>query len=403
MARQIRILHGADFHLGSPFSGLSSDKAAIRRNEQFATLQAVISLCKEHQVQLLLLAGDILDQSRLDLPRQREMMELLAEIPETYIFIAPGNHDPYTKDSPYCQLSWPGHVHIFGAEFSGIYLPEHQAVVWGIGFSAPRSGRSLLPSEFQIQEQAFRNQIIGLSNPEELPEDTIHIGVVHGDVKAHEGERSSYNPIPWSWIGNSGLDYLALGHVHEASGLRQIRQTYFAYPGCPEGRGFDEVGVKGVYIGELAKARASLDFVPVGRRSYFRQTISVEGCSTQREIIQRVQQHLVGEFGSDWERHIYRITLIGALPGDFVPNLSAIKEQLQNDFFVVRMEDKTRPLLNWDEIAKESSLRGVFARKFQQRLEAANLAQDTEAVRLLEAAFTIGLRAFENEVSFHDN
>ena len=58
------------------------------------------------------------------------------------------------------------------------------------------------------------------------------------------GPDSGYGPISPGDIAASRLDYLALGHIHQASGLQREGSTYWAYPGCPEGRGFDELREK---------------------------------------------------------------------------------------------------------------------------------------------------------------
>lgn len=75
----------------------------------------------------------------------------------------------------------------------------------------------------------------------------------------------------------SGLHYLALGHSHSASGLKRAGKTYYAWPGCPEGRGFDETGDKGVYLGQLEGGRVSLDFVPLARRRYLTPSLDITG------------------------------------------------------------------------------------------------------------------------------
>ena len=53
-------------------------------------------------------------------------------------------------------------------------------------------------------------------------------------------------------IEKSGLTYLALGHVHQYSGPRREGGTVYAYPGTPDGRGFDELGEKGVILGRVS-------------------------------------------------------------------------------------------------------------------------------------------------------
>ena len=54
----LNIIHGADFHLDSPFSGLSPERAAQRRGEQRDLLTRLAQLAREKQADLVLLSGD---------------------------------------------------------------------------------------------------------------------------------------------------------------------------------------------------------------------------------------------------------------------------------------------------------------------------------------------------------
>ena len=57
----LKIIHAADFHLDSPFSGLRPEDAAKRRSEQRLLLRDLTELVKEEQADLVLLSGDIMD------------------------------------------------------------------------------------------------------------------------------------------------------------------------------------------------------------------------------------------------------------------------------------------------------------------------------------------------------
>ncbi len=80
--------------------------------------------------------------------------------------------------------------------------------------------------------------------------------------------KGDYAPISKASIAGSGLDYLALGHIHQYSGLQREGDTYWAYPGCPEGRGFDEPGDKGVLWVEADAGEFTAEFSPCARRRY---------------------------------------------------------------------------------------------------------------------------------------
>lgn len=384
---KIKVLHAADFHLGSPFTGLSAQKAAVRQGEQRAAFRAVIDLCRQEKIQLLLLAGDLLDQLRFPAEHLRSLIDSFTGIPDTAVVIAPGNHDPFTKDSPYMTQEWPPNVHIFTGEFSSFSFPELRTVVWGAAFTGIRAVHTLCPPSFSVLQSGY-------------PEDTIHIVLIHGEITETPSENRSYNPVPKEWIAGSGADYVALGHVHDRSGLCKAGNTFYAYPGCPESRGYDEPGPRGVYLGTLTRGGAEISFVPVNQRNYYCPDIAVDGSDTQQQLEDRILAFLRSSYGEDYMRAAYRITLSGALPPDFSPVLSSLRERLSSMVFDVRMKDRTRSFSNPEELRRETSLKGVFADRLLGRLEQARAAGDTKQIEECGQALTLGLRAFEGEVNY---
>ncbi len=110
--RKLKILHAADLHLDSPFEGLSAGKAAIRRKEQRELLARLADLAVTEQVDLVLLAGDLLDSANTYYETGEELIRALKGIPAP-VFIAPGNHDWYSAKSPYARLRLPENVQVF--------------------------------------------------------------------------------------------------------------------------------------------------------------------------------------------------------------------------------------------------------------------------------------------------
>ena len=120
----LKVLHGADFHLDSPFSGLKPDAAARRRDEQRELLARLTDLAREREADLVLLSGDLLDGDLVFRETVQALARALGEIP-CPVFLAPGNHDWYGPQSPYAALEWPGNVHLFtGPELGAVRLPE---------------------------------------------------------------------------------------------------------------------------------------------------------------------------------------------------------------------------------------------------------------------------------------
>ena len=91
----LKIIHGADFHLDSPFSGLSPEQAARRRGEQRMLLDDLARIAREREADLVLLSGDLLDSAHIYRETALALSQTLGSIP-CPVFISPGNHDFYS-------------------------------------------------------------------------------------------------------------------------------------------------------------------------------------------------------------------------------------------------------------------------------------------------------------------
>lgn len=388
MSSVIRIIHAADFHLGSPFSGLSESKSGIRKAEQQDTFMRIIDMCKEQRTHILLLAGDVFDAVRVSSEHNRFFIDALNSIPNTRVFIAPGNHDPYLYSSVYQSGEFGGHVHIFSGEMTPVYCEDLDVVVWGAAFSSSRKYKSLWPEGFRVQDTDLGNA------------QSIHIVVMHGDIVSGMNEKSSYNPIRVSDIEYCGADYVALGHVHARSLIQHVGQTSYAYAGCPEGRGFDESGPRGVFIGEIKKGRVMLEPIDINSRNYYLTHVDVTGCDSQQTLYLRVKDYLLKTYGSDFDQHAYRVTLFGEIPEDFIVETSGLRAQLERDVFNVRVYDQTQVKIEMDRLRQEKSLRGAFVEHIARRIDQSDDEAEQEQYM---RALSIGLKAFEGGVLYRED
>lgn len=351
----LTFIHAADLHLDSPFRELTGEQAALRRKEQRALLHRLADLARERKVDFVLLAGDLFDGGAL----YRETGEALAAALGQMgcpVFIAPGNHDPVTGNSPYRTLVWPENVHIFTEEtIRSVELDC--CTVHGAAFTAA---------------DREDDPLAGFHAPDD---GKVHIMVLHGDVG---GRR--YAPISEESIARSGLHYLALGHIHAASGLRRAGQTCWAYPGCPEGRGFDECGEKGVLVCELEAGKLDAAFVPLCSRRYERLEAEVRG-----DALHGARAALLGH-----EHDICRLTFVGET--DTPPDLPALEQALAESCFALSLRDRTTVARDLWARAGEDSLTGLFLQGLRARLDSAETEEDRA---LLELAVRFGLAALE--------
>lgn len=356
----IRILHAADLHMDSPFEGLSSQQAALRRREQRGLLHCLAELAEESGAQLLLLSGDLLDSTEAYAETGAMLVSALGKL-NIPVFISPGNHDFYSARSPYARLQLPENVHIFTeSRLQSVVLEELGVRVWGAGYT-DRVCPPLLEGFVPVKEPEL-----------------LDILCFHGELAT---SASPYAPCTEEELAQSGMDYVAMGHIHRFSGLQQAGDTFYAWPGCPEGRGFDETGEKGVILADVARGRCKLRFVPLDRRRY--ETLRVDAGEDALASV-------LAELPENTERDIYRITLCGER--DNAVDLAALRAGLEGRFFALQLRDETRPRREiWDGV-DENSLTGLFLRRMRSRLETAE--DEGERQRLL-TALRCGLAALE--------
>lgn len=354
----VKILHAADLHLDSTFAALDAEKARERRVHQRGLVQKIIELANEEKVDLILLAGDLFDGKNAYYETAEVLQSAFAKS-KARIFISPGNHDPYNPESPYRSVHFSDNVHLFKSNtIERIAIPELSCVVYGAGFTEAACPTSLL-SGFCANDDALR------------------LMVMHGEVT---NSASNYNPITESEISDSGLNYLALGHVHSASGLCRAGNVSYAYPGVPEGRGFDETGDKGILIGTVSDENVSLEFRKISPYLYTERNIETKNNDVDM---------IFAAIPEDCAFEVCRLILSGSCDS---LDVDAIYDKLKSRFYELRIVDRTQPVRNvWDDL-DEQSVKGMLLRRLRASYEAA----DEQMREIIEKAARYGVAAIEN-------
>jgi DNA repair exonuclease SbcCD nuclease subunit len=359
-----RFLHAADFHLDSAFHALSPQRAAERRRESRELGKRLAEEALRRGADLMLLSGDLFDGTDSFHETPEELAEGLGRVGVS-VFIAPGNHDFYGPDSPYAAVEWPENVYIFkSGRMESVDLPDFNCTVHGAAFTGPE-------------------QVSGLLTGFTAPEDgRVHLMTLHGDV---EPSAARYNPIARAEIAASGLNYLALGHIHAASGPQRCGKTLWAYPGCTEGRGFDELGDKGFYFGTVSdEGTVTLEFVPFARHRYEILNVDI----TDKDPREALEAALPAWTTDD----LYRVLLTGETDERGI-DLTALNTLFSGRFYALELRDRTRVRQDVWARADEDSLRGEFLRRLRKRYDAA--ADDKERENVTRAV-RFGLAALDH-------
>ena len=346
----MKILHSADLHLDTPFRGKNREQTQFLRQQLLAVPQKLARLCRQEQCDLFLLSGDLFDG-----PWSKESFLSLSNALEDCqvpVLISPGNHDYVNLDSPYTSQLWPSNVHIFTQpRMESLLLEELDCRVYGAGYRSMDCG-SLLDG-FRPRTDA-----------------RYHIGILHGDPTQAD---SPCCPVTAQQIQSSGLDYLALGHIHKGGQLRRGK-TLCAWPGCPMGRGFDETGIKGALLVTLQQD-AQARFLPLDTPRFYEEKTSAEELPK-----------LLPAVGS---QDFYRITLTGE---GTEPSLSALYEQYRRFPNLELTDRRNAPAELWGSVDADT-LEGVYFRILKDAFE----ASDGETGQIIELAAKLSRQILDGQ------
>jgi DNA repair exonuclease SbcCD nuclease subunit len=211
----VRMLHTSDVHI-------AGDEISMQG------LRAVVTKAVESDVDILLIAGDLFDSSRVRDDAVALTVEELKRL-DCPVVVIPGNHDCVDERSIYHRIDLTAagdHVYFAGnPEGEELVFEDLSLVVWARGIE---------------NHEPLHRPLSGYA-----PGDPGYwrVVVTHGHYvpSGEQSDRSS--PINQEEIGRLECDYLALGHWHRFVDVSEGDVKAF-YSGSPwEGGGVDGPGV----------------------------------------------------------------------------------------------------------------------------------------------------------------
>lgn len=193
-----------------------------------------------------------------------------------------------------------------------------------------------------------------------------NIVVLHGQEASHVSKNNA-QIISLKDLRSRGIDYLALGHVHEYSSDRLDARGVYCYPGCLEGRGFDEAGEHGFVVLDIDETSGSSDtyFVPFARRNIYVAQVDVTGCESTFEIEQKLSSFLNNAgFTKD---SLVKLELTGELDVECEKDTDYLCKQFENRFYAFKIKDCTAYRVDYMSYEHDVSLKGEFIRNVMGR------------------------------------
>ena len=347
----MKIIHTADIHLGSSMdSVLPYAKAKERKTELRATFGRMIEYARAEGVRVIMLTGDVF-YSELPKMKDKEFFyDAVRHNPDIDFLYLRGNHDrreENVQDLPNLKLfddSWT----CYSYEDVDIY-----------GIESTKENAFTVYSSFKAYPE--RKNIV----------------MLHGQI----GTVSDEHCVNLNELRAKNIDYLALGHIHSYMEEKLDDRGVYAYSGCLEGRGFDELGEKGFVlldIGEEIKRR----FVPFASRTIHEVSVNLTACPNLYAAEQEVKKHL-----SLNKEDLLRLTLTGELDFDQTSLSDDVKNFLSDSFYFVSVKDRTVRRYDPHEYENNLSLRGEFIRTV---LSDEELSEEEKS-----AIIALGIRALD--------
>ena len=344
----MKFVHIADIHMDSPFVNLSDKEnlGELKRLEQRKKIKEVIEYIKENKIDMLFIAGDLYEQQYIKKTTIEYINNLFKEIPETQIYIAPGNHDPYLKNSYYSKYKWNENVKIFNSKIEKI--EQNEVDIYGYGFE-----------DFYCTECGIEN--LEIENPEKE-----NILIMHGTLDGAN-------------IEEKGFDYVALGHIHKTNFNKENK---IIYPGSLVSLGFDELGQHGMIVGEIKNKKLNIEFIPIKASEFVEKRIDVTEIISKEELIEKIDSIEIQP------NEYVKIILEGKR--NFEINTYELYKLIQEQK-IIKIKNKTKINYNLEEIENETTLKGLFAKEIKQKLDSKNLTNEQREI--LEKAIEIGFEA----------
>ena len=387
----VRLIHTADLHLDSAFSSrFSKEEAEERRRNLLIAWNKLLQYGIERKVQAILISGDLFDSPVVSRSTMEIFLSSIRKNPEISFFYLRGNHD--TKNTFRFRDDLPKNLFLFSKEGKKYRLKEKLVLLGQEFYGTER--RNEFPEELYRTERRseFPEESYGTESllelpefpeePEELVEEELlspssakdavqsiwnlkeedcNILMLHGALREGGPEVQNEQGISLKQLSRYPIHYLALGHIHKRE-EGKCGSLYYIYPGCLQGRGFDEEGEKGFYYLEIEEETKEIkaEFVPLKEGAFRIVTIFLSEEDGTLDAEEKIRESLKKE-GVDAKDSL-RIILKGEKRAGEERNLRYLEKQLEEEYAYIEIKEETKLKLRKEEFIHEKGLKGEFLR-----------------------------------------
>ena len=348
----MKLIHTADLHLGSALdSRFPDDIAKQRRSEVLSTFGKIIDTARNEGARAILISGDLFDSDRPFKRDKQYFFSAVRQNPDLEFFYLRGNHD--VRESYDEELA---NLHTFSDKPTSYEIDG--VVIMGIELTAGNC-------------ESFYTSL-------EPDREKTNILLLHGQLSDRTGD----GLIDPKRLRGRGIDYIALGHIHSFSVSYPDKDTTIAYPGTPEGRGFDECGEKGVLLIDTEDIK-NPTFIKTGRRTLHSVRVDLSGACDIYDA-----QRAIRAAAKIPKTDLLRVELFGECAFDTTGIERALSDIMRDEYYFLSVKDRTRRAVSLKDFEEDLSLRAEFLR------EVLSSDEDEEEKKKIIA---LGLRALSGD------
>ena len=375
--KRIRILHTADLHLDASFAalGVNGRTGNELRRAQRHVLTRMLERARDWPADLVLIAGDLFDNATTRDETAAFVADALEQLAPIPVYIAPGNRDPYTQDSPYALSLWPDNVTVF--EPGNWQRIDHAVLplaIHGIGCDGSDDSGAWF-NELRVEADG-----------------RVHLALAHGTERAHQPPDSKcFAPFDAAAIAHDNLAYAALGHFHTGVIVAENDTTVIGYPGSPQGRSFKEHGKRSflevvIEHNDVGAPKVQTTPISCAHILFERYTCALKVGQDPQQAVEQLAKSIDG----DPAQMAVHLRAIGVLPPPIYPYIDALHAAAQSHFFHVEVENAVEALEGPPLFAGQRTCLSQFNEMMAARMADAT---DAETGRFEAYARDLGLKA----------
>jgi exonuclease SbcD len=359
MGAQTTIVHCADVHLETAFTELRG--GARRRASLADAFVRVVDLALERKADALTIGGDLYEADRAGPQTARFVFAQLARFGGP-VFVAPGNHDPYSARALYARDDRPANLRVFAEPAWSPYALADGVTLYGFGHAPAEPGRPFANARFDRPG--------------------VRIALVHGsdEDRCPPGKRATA-PFTLAEIVASGATCALAGHYHGGTVIADAGGPRLAYPGSPEPIKFGERGAHGALVMTVEQGRVALEAVELARTRLVDLDVPLDDAASEHAVLAALERALAAYGRDDYVRLRLRGTVA---PGTRVDR-DLVADRFGSGLGAIEVVDET-VAADYAAIAREPNVRGRAVADLLARAGAGD-ADARAAVRYAVAAF----------------